>query len=396
MKNSLSIIFFLLLAFFVRCSSGTTQSEDHAHDHGSESVAPAEEHEPENSGEAHLHEAEDPELNETDTSGYTVLELERQPFTFTLRTSGRILVDSRDVVFVTAKSPGLVKLNNDYLFPGVKVTQGDILFTISGEQLTEGNSELNFMQVKADLERATANYDRAKKLIEDRIITQNEFLSAKNEYEKLRNVHDNLFANIGKNGNVVRSQSNGYIKEIFVTEGQKVSAGEQLASVVSEHNLVLKADVSPDKINILPTIRSANFSVGYSDKLYRISEMNGRKISQGKSTDANSYYIPIYFRMDYMPELIDGTFAEVYLLGNEIPDAIVVPNTALMEEFGKIFVFVAHDDGDFMKRYIEVGNSDGESTHVISGLDEHEKIVATGAYRVKLSQMTTTAPAHNH
>lgn len=394
MKNSLIIIFTVLVAFFVRCSSGTTQDDHPDHDHESENVALAEEHEHEHSGDSV--EGDEHELHDPDTSGYSILEIEKQPFTFTLRTGGRIQVDSRDVVYVTAKSPGLVKLNNDYLFPGVKVSKGDILFTISGEQLTEGNSELNFMQVKADLDRATANYERAKKLIEDRIITQNEFLSAKNEYEKLRNVHDNLFANIGQNGNVVRSQSNGYIKEIFVTEGQKVSSGEQLASVVSEHNLVLKADVSPDKINILPTIKSANFNVGYSEKLYRISEMNGRKISQGKSTNANSYYIPLYFRMDFMPELIDGTFAEVYLLGNEIPDAIVVPNTALMEEFGKIFVFIAHDDGDFIKRYIEVGNSDGERTHVLSGLDEHEKIVATGTYRVKLSQMTTTAPAHNH
>jgi len=68
-----------------------------------------------------------------------------------------------------------------------------------------------------------------------------------------------------------------------------------------------------------------------------------------------------------------------------------------MEEFGKLYVFVADDDGDFIKRYIETGNSDGEMTMLTAGLSENERIVATGTYRVKLSQMVTSAPdAHNH
>jgi len=66
-----------------------------------------------------------------------------------------------------------------------------------------------------------------------------------------------------------------------------------------------------------------------------------------------------------------------------------------MEEFGKLYVFVA-DDGDFIKRYIKAGYSDGENTMIRSGLSENEKIVATGAYRIKLSQMGTSAPPHNH
>ncbi len=120
--------------------------------------------------------------------------------------------------------------------------------------------------------------------------------------------------------------------------------------------------------------------------------MNGRKISHGKSTGENSFYIPVYFRMDYDPELIEGTFAEVFLIGKKLNDAIVVPNEALMEEFGKLYVFVADDDGDFIKRYIKAGYSDGEKTMILSGLSENEKIVATGAYRIKLSQMATSAP----
>ncbi len=388
MKKFLIIILVFTVSFFVKCSSDKTDAIDHDTDHVTVEAEPA--------GQPH-EEGEEAENHEEEVdSSYTLLTVKKQPFSYTLRTGGRITVDSRDIIMITAKTSGLVKLLDDYLFPGVKISKGDVLFTISGEQLTEGNTELNFRQVKVDLDRATANYERAKRLIEDKIITQEDFLSAKNEYEKLLNTYENLFATTGQNGNMVVAVSDGYVKEIFVTEGQKVSPGDLLASIVMEHNLVLKADVSPDMIDILPTITDANFSVGYSDKIYKLSEMNGRKISQGKSTGANSYYIPVFFRMDHSPELIDGTFAEVYLIGSKIKDAIVVPNTALMEEFGKIFVFVADDDGDFLKRYVETGYSDGQNTMIISGLSEGERLVSTGTYRIKLSQMTTTAPAHNH
>lgn len=359
------------------------QDHNHAHEH-EEGEAPSDEE---------VHHEDDAPQPGTDI---TVVTLRKQPFSLVLKTGGRISVDSRDISFITAGTPGVVKMNNDYLFPGVKVSGGEVLFTLSGGQLSEDNPELALMQVKADLDRAKANFERAEKLISDKIITEDNYLSAKNEYDKLLNTYNNLNANTGRGGNLVRAAGPGFIREIFVTEGEKVTAGQQLASIVSEHNLVLQADVSPDQLAILPTITSANFTVGYSDKLYRLDEMNGKKISQGKSTGASSYYIPVFFRMDYQAELIDGTFAEVYLLGNEIPDAIAVPNTALMEEFGKIYVFVKHDDGDYIKRYVQAGSGNGESTMILSGLSEGETIVATGTYNVKLSQASTAAPGHAH
>jgi RND family efflux transporter MFP subunit len=287
-------------------------------------------------------------------------------------------------------------LNDDYLFPGVKISKGQILFTVTGEQLAEDNTELNFRQIKSDLDRASANFERAKKLIADKIITEEHFLSIKNEYEKSFNEYENLNATSGKNGNIVTATGNGYIKEIYITEGQKVTSGQPLASIVIEHCHILKADVSPEYLNVLNSVESANFTVGYSDKVFRTIEMNGRKISSGRSTGENSFYIPVYFRMDYDPELIEGTFAEVFLIGKKLNDALVVPNTSLMEEFGKLYVFVADDDGDFIKRYIKAGYTDGENTLVLSGLAENEKIVATGASMIKLSLMSTSAPAHNH
>ncbi|MFZ2340823.1 MAG: efflux RND transporter periplasmic adaptor subunit [Bacteroidales bacterium] len=378
MKNILLFILILFAAFFTGCSSRS------AHDH--EAVGEQQE------STARVQEQE----HSDDSSGYRIITLTRRPFAFTLKTGGMIMADNKDVLLITAKTPGLVKFSNTYLFPGVKVNRGQNLFIISGEQLTEDNSELRYRQLKADLEKATQNYERAKNLIPDKIITEEHFLTVKNEYEKALNEFDNLNATYSERGNSVSSPGNGYIREIFVGEGQKVSSGEALASIVVERKLILKADVSPDNLDILPRIESANFRVGYSKKLYKTTEMNGRKIAFGKSTGGNSFYVPVYFSIDYDPGLIEGSFAEVFLTGESTENLIVVPNSSLMEEFGKLYVFVAHEDGDFVKRFITTGYSDGENTVVLDGLSENERIVSEGAYLVKLSQTATAAPAHNH
>ena len=387
MKNTflVIIIFLLIPASFIRCSSGNTHNHEAADSNGS----PAHVHEDEEqaSGE-HEHSA--------DTSAYRLITLRNRPFAFTIRAGGTIMSDNKDIMLVTAKSPGLVSFNNQYLFPGVKVSRGQVLFTISGNQLTEDNSELRYRQLKSDLEKASLNDERAGTLISDRLITEEHFLEVKNEYEKTLSEFETLKETYREGGNTVFSPGTGYIREIFAMEGQKVASGETLASIIADRKLILKADVSPDNLDVLPLIDRAGFRVGYSPKLFRTDEMNGRKIAYGKSTGGNSFYVPVYFSIDYDPGLIEGSFAEVYLTGEKTEDRIVVPNTALLEEFGKVYVFVAHEDGDFEKRYITPGQTDGESTVALSGLSENERIVSEGTFHVRLSQMPVSAPAHNH
>jgi len=327
---------------------------------------------------------------------HTVMTIRKQPFAFVIRTGGRIISDSKDVEIITAKSSGIVKFSSHTFFPGVKVARKQHLFSISGEQLADDNTELRFMQIKADLEKASANYERAKSFVSDRIITQESFLQAKNEYDKILNEYNNLNSSFGSSGNIILSPADGYVREVFITEGQMITTGQPLASIVTEHKLVLKADVSPDHLEKLPSIEKANFTVGYSKKVFKTDEMNGSRISYGRSTGENSFYVPVYFQMNFDPELIEGTFADVWLMGKETRDAIVVPNSALMEEYGKLYVFIEDEDGDFLKRYITAGSGNGESTEVIDGLAEYDVIVATGTYNIKLSLMSSSPSGHNH
>ncbi|MFO7575117.1 MAG: efflux RND transporter periplasmic adaptor subunit [Bacteroidales bacterium] len=387
MKSILYMLFVLLLAGSSACAPKADHGHEseEEHDHATATAG----------AEAHDHETVTTGAEAHDSAHVEIITLTRQPFAFVLKTGGRIMADNRDLITITSKSSGLVKFSEKFLLPGVKITRGQSLFNVTGEQLADGNTDLRFRQIKSDLDRARINFERAEKLIADKIITEEHYLTVRNEYEKIRSEYDNIAATYGPGGNRITAPVSGYIRDIYVAEGQKVTAGQPLATVISGHRLVLRADVRPDELSAVQSVESASFRVGYSKKLFKTVEMNGRKISYGKSTGEGSFLIPVYFSIDSDPELIDGTYAEVYLIGRQTTDALTVPNSALMEEFGRLYVFVAHDS-HFDKRYITAGYSDGENTLVLSGLTEGEHIVKSDTYLVKLSQMSLTAPAHSH
>lgn len=373
MKKNLILLLPILTLTLLHCGTGRNSNKSDASDINKTNV--------------------EEELHEPD---HTVLELKRQKFAFIVETGGMLISSGKDHQVVSAKSPGVVKFQGKYILPGINVSEKEPLFTISGWQIAGNNTDLMFMQIKADLEKAKKNIKRADSLITDMLITQKEYLEIKNEYEKALIEFNNLNETYGNEGNIIFSPVTGNIKEVFVEEGQIVATGDQLASIISARSLILKADLPPENLSLIPSIQKANFRVGYSDKVFKSAEMNGKLVSVGKSTDEGSFYLPVFFRLDYDPQLIEGTYVEVFLIGEEKDNTLVVPNSALMEEFGKTYVFVEDTEGSFVKRYIKTGSGDGEFTEVVEGLHENETIVATGAYNIKLALTTSTMPAQSH
>ncbi|NMC41628.1 MAG: efflux RND transporter periplasmic adaptor subunit [Bacteroidales bacterium] len=332
----------------------------------------------------------------SEENGIVTDTIKRNPFHSVFKTGGVITAGNENIVIVTAKSAGIIRFIKPAVYPGTNVKKGQLMFIISGGNLTEDNPVLKVEQLRADLARAKENYERAQKLLPDRIITRDNFLAAKNEYEKLQLEYENISLTFSDNEVLTVAPADGFVREIFVSEGQKVSSGETVASIQNPVSLVLKVLVPPDKLHLVSAVRSAWFRVPGSEILYKTGELNGRIISFGKSTGVNSLQIPLLFAINYIPEVPEGSFAEVFLLGEETDGAITVPDRSIMEEYGHHYVFIRDEDGDYLKRYITTGPGDGERTLVTGGLEEGEVFVSDGAYQVKLRQMQGSVPAHVH
>ena len=92
-------------------------------------------------------------------------------------------------------------------------------------------------------------------------------------------------------------------------------------------------------------------------------------------------------------------YVELYLKTTTNTNALIVPNTSLIEDQGNFFVYVQINPELFEKREIKIGSSDGLKTEIISGINKNERVVTKGAIFLKLAQATGTLDAnsgHNH
>jgi RND family efflux transporter MFP subunit len=313
-----------------------------------------------------------------------------------LKTSGQVLPAPGDETVITANSSGAVLFASNKTIIGSQLNVGDHLFTISGGNLAQENPEVYFKETKAKYELAKAEFERAEILVKDKIISQKDYLQTKLDYENMQASYQAVSKNYSSSGQKVTSNSNGFLKNLLVSEGQYVEPGMPLALVSKNKKVMLQANVSQRYFQKLPAISAANFKIISGETVFNTEEMNGKLISFGKSTSENASFIPITFEIDNIGNIIPGSVAEVYLKSSAIPDAFVIPTSALMEELGNFFVYVQTGGETFVKREIKLGGNDGKYVHVLSGIKEGERVVTKGAYAIKLASASGAIPEHGH
>ncbi len=320
----------------------------------------------------------------------------KQSFNNIIKTNGQILSAPGDEMMVIAKSSGIVLFSGNKTIIGSEVNAGTNLFTVTGADIAEGNIDAKYRASKANFEKAKLDYDRATELLKDKIVSQKDYQQTKLDFENAQTTFNALAKNYSTKGQAVLANISGYVKNIFVTEGQFVEAGTPLATISKNKKLILQANVSQKYFNNLSTITSANFKTTESEIVYSTAQLNGKIISFGRSASAHSPFIPVTFEIDNTQNLIPGSIAEVYLKSFPVPGALVIPVTSLVEEQGNFFVYVQTEGESFQKREVAIGASDGIMVQLLSGVAEGERVVTKGAYQIKLATASGTLPAHGH
>jgi cobalt-zinc-cadmium efflux system membrane fusion protein len=320
----------------------------------------------------------------------------RQSFNEIIKTTGEILPAQGDEMVVTANTDGIVTFSGNKAVVGTSVKKGEMLFVISGGNLTNGNTETRFQLAKVAYDKAKADLDRAQELTKDNIVSQKDFLETKARYDIEQANYNNLSRNYQPGGQKVVTPISGFVKNVLVDEGQYVTIGQALASVSQNRRLVLYAEVSQKYFAKLASITSANFKTAYDNKTYDIEAMNGKLISYGKSNDANTLYIPVTFSFDNKGDVVSGSLVDVFLKLKPFEGAIVIPVSALIEEQGVFFAYVQTAGESFVKRELTLGGSDGINVQVLAGIHEGERVVTKGAYQIKLATVSGAIPAHGH
>ena len=320
----------------------------------------------------------------------------RQTMYDVVKAAGQVISAPGDEVTVASRSNGTVRFTTRNAILGAPVRAGQSLFSVTGGEIPVENVAAAKQSAGAELSAAKSEYDRASALIRDKLITQGEFQAAKLRYQNAQIALSNLNRNYSAGGKSLSAPISGFIKNILVSEGQYVAAGQPLATITKNQRLLLRADVSLKEADRISTISEANFTIIQNKLTYNTKALNARLVSIAKTTGENSPFIPVHFEMDSRPGILPGSFAEVFLKTIPLYNVLVIPTSALVEEQGVFYVYVQTEGESFQKREVKLGANDGENVQVLSGVSEGERVVTKGAYQIKLSQASGALPAHGH
>jgi len=318
-----------------------------------------------------------------------------EPFGQIIKTTAQVQSSQSDEAIVSAKTNGIVMISGNDVLEGKGVSNGQILFSISGSEMADNNISVRYAEAKNNLEKAKADYERSTELAKDKIISAKDLLSAKNQYENAKAVFDNLNTNFSASGQRVKSPMNGFVKQVLVKNGTYVDAGQPIVVVAQNKTLLLNAEVQQKYAPMLASIATANIRTIENNKTYSLEQLNGKVLSFGKATNTDNYLIPVALEIDNIGNFTAGGFVEVYLKTLTNTLALTVPTTSLLEDQGTFFVYVQVTPELFEKREVKIGATDGIRTEIRTGINSGERVVTMGAILIKLAQATGTLDAHS-
>jgi membrane fusion protein (multidrug efflux system) len=88
-----------------------------------------------------------------------------------------------------------------------------------------------------------------------------------------------------------------------------------------------------------------------------------------------------------------GQFVRVQVKGAIRPDAILVPQTAVLQGAGGFFVWVVDKDGKAQPRPVEVGDWQGDNWFIFKGLSAGDRVVTDGIIRLAAGASVRVVPA---
>lgn len=160
----------------------------------------------------------------------------------------------------------------------------------------------------------------------------------------------------------------GVVTRRFVDPGSFASGGTPLIALEGG-GYRLEVSVPED---VLPHVSSGESLPVMLDALNR--EMAAKVVEIVPQGDATSHTFLVRLQLEGTPGVRSGMFGRSKIVLSA-KQGILVPTSALGERQGLRYVFVVGDDHIARLRIVTVGDSNGDETEVLSGLDDGERIV---------------------
>jgi len=170
----------------------------------------------------------------------------------------------------------------------------------------------------------------------------------------------------------------GAIQTLDVRQGMTVTMGQTLAQISGLSSVWLTAAV--------PETQGAHIKVGQSVTAdltaFPGEPVTGRVSAILPTTQADSRTLSVRVELpNRAGKLRPGMFATVHLDGAASP-ALSVPTEALIRTGKRTLVMLANGQGRFAPAEVQTGRESGDRSEVLAGLNEGDKVVASGQFLI--------------
>ena len=307
----------------------------------------------------------------------TAYEIETDTFNHYLELQGS--VETRKNVVLNAEMGGV--LQRVYVEDGQKVSKGQTLAKIDDGGLSQ---QLAQMEIQRDLAKTT--YERQKRLWDQQIGSEIQYLQAKSSYEGQVNAVNQMKSQLSKS--VVSAPFSGVIDEIITEQGNVVSPGQTpILRLVNLDDMYIKADIPENYIQNVTKGKMVEVTFPVLGETIETKvKQTGSYINPNNRTFNAEIEVPNKNK-NIKPNLTARVKINDYTNDN----AILVPQNIISENSnGEQYLYIlekTEDDHATAKRVIiETGKSQGDNIEVLKGLNGGELIIQEGARSVKEGQ----------
>ncbi|NMM50569.1 efflux RND transporter periplasmic adaptor subunit [Marinigracilibium pacificum] len=311
---------------------------------------------------------EDPEfgVKKVNKIPVSVEKIVKKPFANYIEINGSVSTDKN----ITLASQANGQIEKVYVSEGDKVSKGQTLVVLDTDILRN-----NINEAESSYNLAKTMYEKRKKLYDQGVGSEVDYLNAKTQKETLENRIASLKSQLSNS--IVRAPFSGKIDGVMAKEGEVAMPGMPMVRIVSLNDLKIEADVSEKYIGSFHRGDSVEvFFPALGENYKTVVSAVGDVINQANRTFSLQVRVPKNNDL-----LKPNLMATIRLADYKNEEAFVIPDKVVLQDSRGFYVYqtVKSEEGlKAEKKYIKIGETFDGKAEISEGLEEGASVIVTG------------------
>jgi membrane fusion protein (multidrug efflux system) len=269
-----------------------------------------------------------------------------------------------------------------YFQSGTGVQKGQLLV-----QLDDSSQRAQLIGLKAQVQLAQVNYQRAQELIKQHLISKSDLDTAENNLKQAQSNLQNDLSAIDKLA--IRAPFTGQIGIRNVNIGQYLPAGTSIASLQSLGTLYVQFGLPEQNLAALARSQQVEVAVdAYPGKIF-----NGELTAINSAVDPNTHNVTVQATIHNPEHLLRaGMFANVQVYAGKPEQLLTVPTSAVDYTLYGSSVFIVKQDGKdadgkpvlkVTQQFVTTGQERDGRVAITKGVQAGDVIVTAGQQKLQ-------------